>query len=98
MGSTALNGADSMAVKINLKRVIQHPHFNPLTLDFDVAVVELSSPLTFNKFVQPVCLPSALQKFPAGWKCMISGWGNIKEGNGMYIVLHGKPYGECFES
>ncbi|XP_072261307.1 transmembrane protease serine 9 [Pyxicephalus adspersus] len=81
MGSTALSGADSMAVKINLKRVIQHPHFNPLTLDFDVAVVELSSSLTFNKYVQPVCLPSALQKFPAGWKCMISGWGNIKEGN-----------------
>ncbi|CAH2292212.1 transmembrane protease serine 9 [Pelobates cultripes] len=81
MGSTALNGADAVAVKIGLKRVVQHPHFNPLTLDFDVAVVELVSPLTFNKFVQPVCLPSALQKFPAGWKCMISGWGNIKEGN-----------------
>ncbi|KAM4707389.1 transmembrane protease serine 9 [Discoglossus pictus] len=81
MGSTALSGADSMAVKISLKRMIQHPHFNPLTLDFDVAVLELASPLTFNKYLQPVCLPSALQKFPAGWKCMISGWGNIKEGN-----------------
>ncbi|XP_068089840.1 transmembrane protease serine 9 isoform X2 [Hyperolius riggenbachi] len=81
LGSTALNGGDSMTVKINLRRVIQHPQFNPLTLDFDVAVVELSSSLTFNKYIQPVCLPSALQKFPAGWKCMISGWGNIKEGN-----------------
>ncbi|KAE8631323.1 hypothetical protein XENTR_v10001152 [Xenopus tropicalis] len=81
MGSTALSGADTIAIKISLKRVIQHPHFNPLTLDFDVAVLELASSLTFNKYVQPVCLPSALQKFPAGWKCMISGWGNIKEGN-----------------
>ncbi|MEE6487204.1 hypothetical protein FKM82_014831 [Ascaphus truei] len=81
MGSTTLSGADTMAVKKSLKKVIQHPHFNPLTLDFDVAVIELASPLTFNKYVQPVCLPSALQKFPAGWKCMISGWGNIKEGN-----------------
>ncbi|XP_040273762.1 transmembrane protease serine 9 [Bufo bufo] len=81
MGSTALSGADTMAVKVSLKRVIQHPQFNPLTLDFDVAVIELSNALTFNKYVQPVCLPSALQKFPAGWKCMISGWGNIKEGN-----------------
>ncbi|XP_053559001.1 transmembrane protease serine 9 [Bombina bombina] len=81
MGSTSMSGADTMAVKISLKNMIQHPHFNPLTLDFDVAVLELTSPLTFNKNIQPVCLPSALQKFPAGWKCMISGWGNVKEGN-----------------
>ncbi|KAG8454493.1 hypothetical protein GDO86_000929 [Hymenochirus boettgeri] len=81
MGSTALNGPDATAVKIRLKRVIQHSRFNSMTLDFDVAVLELASSLSFNKYIQPVCLPSALQKFPAGWKCMISGWGNIKEGN-----------------
>ncbi|KFZ65449.1 Transmembrane protease serine 9, partial [Podiceps cristatus] len=81
MGTTSLNGTDGNAVKVNVTRVIQHPLFNPITLDFDVAVLELARPLVFNKYIQPVCLPLAVQKFPVGKKCLISGWGNFQEGN-----------------
>ncbi|NXV80044.1 TMPS9 protease, partial [Atlantisia rogersi] len=81
MGTTSLNGTDGSAVKINITRVIQHPLFNPIVLDFDVAVLELARPLVFNKYIQPVCLPLAEQKFPVGKKCLISGWGNLQEGN-----------------
>uniref|UniRef100_A0A8C3V279 Peptidase S1 domain-containing protein n=1 Tax=Catharus ustulatus TaxID=91951 RepID=A0A8C3V279_CATUS len=69
------------AVKVNVTRVISHPLFNPMILDFDVAVLELARPLIFNKYIQPVCLPPALQKFPVGKKCLISGWGDLQEGN-----------------
>ncbi|XP_008047898.2 transmembrane protease serine 9-like, partial [Carlito syrichta] len=68
-------------VKVGLRRVVLHPLFNPGILDFDLAVLELTRPLAFNKHVQPVCLPLAIQKFPVGRKCMISGWGNTQEGN-----------------
>ncbi|XP_069505706.1 transmembrane protease serine 9 [Ambystoma mexicanum] len=81
IGTTSLSGADSSAVKVGVKRVIQHPYYNPSTLDFDVAVLELRNSLAFSKYIQPLCLPSNIQKLPAGWKCMISGWGNVKEGN-----------------
>ncbi|KAM6040213.1 transmembrane protease serine 9 isoform 2-T2 [Theristicus caerulescens] len=81
VGTTSLNGTDGNAVKVNVTRVIQHPLFNPLILDFDVAVLELARPLVFNKYIQPVCLPLAVQKFPVGKKCIISGWGNLQEGN-----------------
>ncbi|NXF37231.1 TMPS9 protease, partial [Nyctibius bracteatus] len=80
MGTTSLNGTDGNAVKVNVTRVIQHPLFNPMILDFDVAVLELARPLVFNKYIQPVCLP-LVQKFPVGKKCIISGWGNLQEGN-----------------
>ncbi|KFP45045.1 Transmembrane protease serine 9, partial [Chlamydotis macqueenii] len=81
VGTTSLNGTDGNAVKINVTRVIQHPLFSPMTLDFDVAVLELARPLVFNKYIQPICLPLAVQKFPVGKKCVISGWGNLQEGN-----------------
>ncbi|NWQ86289.1 TMPS9 protease, partial [Burhinus bistriatus] len=81
MGTTSLGGTDGNAVKVNVTRVIQHPLFNPIILDFDVAVLELARPLVFNKHIQPVCLPLAVQKFPVGKKCLISGWGNLQEGN-----------------
>uniref|UniRef100_A0A8C3Y7B3 Peptidase S1 domain-containing protein n=1 Tax=Catharus ustulatus TaxID=91951 RepID=A0A8C3Y7B3_CATUS len=81
VGTTSLNGTDENAVKVNVTRVISHPLFNPMILDFDVAVLELARPLIFNKYIQPVCLPPALQKFPVGKKCLISGWGDLQEGN-----------------
>ncbi|NWY06590.1 TMPS9 protease, partial [Nothoprocta ornata] len=81
MGTTWLNGTDGDTVKVNVTRVIQHPLFNPVILDFDVALLELARPLVFNKYIQPVCLPLAVQKFPVGKKCVISGWGDTQEGN-----------------
>ncbi|XP_032059648.1 transmembrane protease serine 9 [Aythya fuligula] len=81
MGTTSLNGTDKNTVRVNVTRVIQHPLFNPILLDFDVAVLELAEPLVFSKYIQPICLPLTVQKFPVGKKCIISGWGNLQEGN-----------------
>uniref|UniRef100_G1QP55 Transmembrane serine protease 9 n=1 Tax=Nomascus leucogenys TaxID=61853 RepID=G1QP55_NOMLE len=82
LGTASLLGLGGSPVKIGLRRVVLHPLYNPGILDFDLAVLELASPLAFNKYIQPVCLPLAIQKFPVGRKCMISGWGNTQEGNG----------------
>lgn len=82
MGTASLSGVGGSPVKVGLRRVVLHPQYNPSILDFDVAVLELAKPLVFNKYVQPVCLPLAIQKFPVGRKCVISGWGNTQEGNG----------------
>ncbi|XP_037679781.1 transmembrane protease serine 9 isoform X2 [Choloepus didactylus] len=81
LGTASLAGVGGRPVKIGLRRVVLHPLFDPGTLDFDLAALELAEPLLFDKYVQPVCLPLAIQKFPAGRKCMISGWGNTQEGN-----------------
>lgn len=82
LGTVSLTGIGGSPVKMGLKRTVLHPQYNPSILDFDVAILELSGPLVFNKYIQPVCLPLAIQKFPVGRKCMISGWGNTQEGNG----------------
>jgi len=42
----------------------------------DVAVVKLPRPLTFNDYVQPICLPSSAAA--AGTKCVTTGWGDTQ--------------------
>lgn len=84
LGTVSLTGIGGNPVKVGLKRAVLHPQYNPSILDFDVAVLELARPLDFNKYIQPICLPLAIQKFPVGRKCMISGWGNTQEGNGEF--------------
>uniref|UniRef100_A0A8C6I812 Transmembrane protease serine 9 n=1 Tax=Mus spicilegus TaxID=10103 RepID=A0A8C6I812_MUSSI len=81
LGTVSLLGVGGSPVKLGLRRVALHPRYNPGILDFDVALLELAQPLVFNKYIQPVCLPLAIHKFPVGRKCMISGWGNMQEGN-----------------
>lgn len=43
------------------------------TYDYDVALIKLKSPLTYNKRVGPVCLPKV--DFAVGTECYIKGWG-----------------------
>ncbi|XP_077188461.1 transmembrane protease serine 9 [Paroedura picta] len=80
-GGTLLSAAESSSEKASVKRVVLHPSYNPLLLDFDVAVLELARPLLFSKYIQPICLPLAVHKFPVGKRCSISGWGSVREGN-----------------
>lgn len=68
-------------MKVSIQRVVPHPSYNPALLDFDLAVLELTRPLPLGKYIQAICLPLAIHKFPVGKRCMISGWGSIQEGN-----------------
>lgn len=45
----------------------------------DIALVELSQPLTFTSNVRPICLPTDTATFniPAQTTCVATGWGNL---------------------
>lgn len=45
----------------------------------DVALVELSTPITWSDYVSPICLPSSGTLFPSGMQCYVTGWGNIRD-------------------
>ena len=42
----------------------------------DIALVRLPRPLTFNRYVQPVCIPSA--PIADGTNCVVTGWGETQ--------------------
>ncbi|KRX99891.1 Ovochymase-1 [Trichinella pseudospiralis] len=45
----------------------------------DIALLKLEKPFVFNKFVHPVCLPKFNESLPIGYKCMVAGWGSLRE-------------------
>ncbi|XP_040281715.1 transmembrane protease serine 13 [Bufo bufo] len=71
-GTSNLDQARSTS---SIAAVIRHEDYNEDTDDFDVALIKLSTPLTFSAVIQPVCLPMAQQNFKPGSTCWISGFG-----------------------
>merc|ERR1711962_1999916 len=70
---------------IILSKIIQHEGYNAFTDANDVSVLQLSSPLTFNDFVQPI--PLAEAGHAASGDCIVSGWGTTSEGGNTPSVL-----------
>lgn len=87
------NGANVQTRKI--KRIISHPFFNDYTYDYDIAVMELQSPVTFSSVVQPICLPDTTHHFPVGKDLWVTGWGATSEG-GEWIRGHIDIFSVCF--
>ncbi|XP_028989466.1 serine protease 33 [Betta splendens] len=59
--------------------VIPSGYTDPHT-GFDLALVQLSSPITWSSYAQPICLPASSVQFPNDMLCYVTGWGNIREG------------------
>ncbi|XP_025031742.1 transmembrane protease serine 9 [Python bivittatus] len=78
-GSVRLSGSGGHPATARVLRIFQHPSYNAESADYDAALLELAEPLAFGKYVQPVCLPAASHRFSPGRKCLISGWGYLKE-------------------
>uniref|UniRef100_A0A8C2IEZ4 Zgc:171592 n=1 Tax=Cyprinus carpio TaxID=7962 RepID=A0A8C2IEZ4_CYPCA len=56
-------------------QVITHPLYSSTTINNDIALLKLSSPVTLTPRISPVCLaPSALSILP-GTRCFTTGWG-----------------------
>ncbi|XP_059507533.1 chymotrypsinogen 2-like [Stegostoma tigrinum] len=60
---------------MSIAKVVTHPKWNPYYINYDVAVVKLASPAQFNRHVSSVCLAAVADYFPAGMKCVTTGWG-----------------------
>lgn len=59
--------------RMEVKRIIVHEDYG----DFlnDLALLQLESPLEFNKFIQPIPLSDG--EVPAGGDVVVSGWGRL---------------------
>lgn len=56
--------------------IVIHESFALPSNDFDIAIFQLATNLTFNDFVRPICLPTV--SVAAGTNCVVTGWGYTK--------------------
>lgn len=46
---------------------------------YDLALLRLASPVTYNKYIQPVCVRPATLTFQRQPRCWVTGWGVLRE-------------------
>lgn len=80
MGRYQLNGANQFETSREVKKLVLAQGYSTPQEGRDVALVELSSPLTWTSHIQPVCLPNADFEFYRGTMCYVTGWGDTQEG------------------
>ncbi|XP_013791011.1 trypsin-1-like [Limulus polyphemus] len=65
-----------------------HEKYNTWTIDYDIAILKLSSDIIFDDehYINSVCLPEKNEDF-VGQDATVTGWGNVKEGGSPSYTL-----------
>ncbi|XP_026068791.1 prostasin-like [Carassius auratus] len=66
----------------NVSQIILHPEYNHLLNDNDMALLRLSSPVTFSNYIQPVCLAAEGSTFNSD-TMWVTGWGHVNSGESL---------------
>ncbi|XP_050975791.1 chymotrypsin-like protease CTRL-1 [Labeo rohita] len=61
-------------------RIIIHPKYVGAPYDNDIALIQLSSSVTFSKYIRPVCLAADGSTFGASTESWVTGWGRKTDG------------------
>ncbi|MBN3305169.1 KLKB1 protein, partial [Amia calva] len=69
-----------------VKKVIQHPKYTDTSMDFDVALLQLSVPKKM-KHIKTLQLLATRETAPVGQKCWVTGWGRTSEKGSLSRVL-----------
>ncbi|KAL1490523.1 hypothetical protein ABEB36_013201 [Hypothenemus hampei] len=72
---------------VKTKKLYAHSSFNADTYDYDVAVIELASALTFGTGVRAISLPSASTSFNNGQTSTVTGWGLTTNDGSLASIL-----------
>ncbi|KAM3869115.1 transmembrane protease serine 2 [Diretmus argenteus] len=68
----------SMGNGNSVRRIISHEKYDKDTNDNDIALMRLSTPLTFSRTVRPVCLPNVGVNLSPERQAWITGWGALR--------------------
>ncbi|KAG7282792.1 hypothetical protein CRUP_030000, partial [Coryphaenoides rupestris] len=78
-GRQHLNSYNPYMTTHRVRRVVVPGSYVEPERGNDLALVELFPPVTWSDYVHPVCVPDTGVLFPGGLRCMVTGWGNIRD-------------------
>merc|ERR1719336_2241222 len=62
----------------SIQQILIHPAYKHQNYDNDLALLKLETPISFNKYILPICLPPTNLPI-TGKKGFVTGWGEIYE-------------------
>ncbi|KAI5131925.1 prostasin isoform X2 [Manis pentadactyla] len=77
LGAHQLDSYTPEAEVRTVAQVISHPSYHQEGSQGDIALLRLSNPVTFSRYIRPICLPAANASFPNGLQCTVTGWGHV---------------------
>uniref|UniRef100_A0A3Q1H8D4 Transmembrane serine protease 2 n=1 Tax=Anabas testudineus TaxID=64144 RepID=A0A3Q1H8D4_ANATE len=77
-----------MSVGKTVKKIIWHQQYKSLTNDYDIALLQLDTPLTFTRTVRPVCLPNIGVNLLPERQAWITGWGALRSSGSSPDILN----------
>uniref|UniRef100_A0A8C1LB15 Uncharacterized protein n=1 Tax=Cyprinus carpio TaxID=7962 RepID=A0A8C1LB15_CYPCA len=93
LGRRTQEGVNTNEISRNVRTIIVHPSYNSNTNDNDIALLRLSSTVTFNNYIRPVCLAAQNSAFISGTSSWITGWGDVQAGGtNTYKPIHSSIY------
>ncbi|XP_043828198.1 transmembrane protease serine 11D-like [Dromiciops gliroides] len=76
--------------RVTVMRIIIHPNYVSTRHEHDIALVQLSSKITFTKSIHRICLPEANLIIPVHATVYVTGWGATRiGGTGVQILEQG---------
>jgi len=80
LGRNLLSGPGGQEIQVS--EIIQHPDYDPITTDNDIALLRLETPATLNAKVQPIAIATSghAAQFRTDVLATVTGWGNINAG------------------
>ncbi|XP_077068336.1 trypsin-like [Siphateles boraxobius] len=80
LGRRSQSGSNPYEEHRTVSRFINHPNYNNPSGDNDIALLQLSSSVTFSDYIRPVCLAATGSVFAAGTESWVTGWGMLQDG------------------
>ncbi|KAG9264225.1 transmembrane protease serine 9-like [Astyanax mexicanus] len=80
MGMYALQSSNPNRQSSSISRLIVHSSYDTATHDNDIALLQLSTSVTFNSYVSPVCLAAPGSTFYTDTQTWVTGWGDTATG------------------
>jgi len=74
---------ESKVTRPNVERIINHPNYNRISLNNDIALLKLTNKINFkvHPHIRPICLPAyGSNKDYSGYIATVTGWGTTSYG------------------